>query len=77
MTERNSFRRWDYRFVPGGAHGAMPKEDGPRSISSWATEHKVPLTPRGKASSGYGGVLPIAGALEPLPGSEDKSAAIG
>ena len=25
----------------------------------WAVEHKVPLTPRGKASSGYGGVLPV------------------
>ncbi|MFC2018839.1 FAD-binding and (Fe-S)-binding domain-containing protein [Chloroflexota bacterium] len=25
----------------------------------WAAEHKVPLTPRGKASSGYGGVLPV------------------
>ena len=25
----------------------------------WAAEHDVPLTPRGKASSGYGGVLPI------------------
>jgi Fe-S oxidoreductase/FAD/FMN-containing dehydrogenase len=25
----------------------------------WATEHDIPLTPRGKASSGYGGVLPV------------------
>ncbi|MBM3156295.1 MAG: FAD-binding oxidoreductase [Chloroflexi bacterium] len=25
----------------------------------WAAENKVPLTPRGKASSGYGGVLPV------------------
>ena len=25
----------------------------------WAVENKVPLTPRGKASSGYGGVLPV------------------
>jgi Fe-S oxidoreductase/FAD/FMN-containing dehydrogenase len=25
----------------------------------WASQHRVPLTPRGKASSGYGGVLPI------------------
>ena len=25
----------------------------------WAEEHNVPLTPRGKASSGYGGVLPV------------------
>ena len=25
----------------------------------WANEHKVALTPRGKATSGYGGVLPV------------------
>ncbi len=25
----------------------------------WATQHNIPLTPRGKATSGYGGVLPI------------------
>ena len=25
----------------------------------WASENRVPLTPRGKASSGYGGVLPV------------------
>jgi Fe-S oxidoreductase/FAD/FMN-containing dehydrogenase len=25
----------------------------------WAAQNKVPLTPRGKASSGYGGVLPV------------------
>ena len=25
----------------------------------WAMENRIPLTPRGKASSGYGGVLPI------------------
>ncbi len=25
----------------------------------WAREHNIPLTPRGKASSGYGGVLPV------------------
>jgi len=25
----------------------------------WASEHKVPLTPRGKATTGYGGALPV------------------
>ena len=25
----------------------------------WANEHRIPLTPRGKASSGYGGVIPV------------------
>ncbi|MFH1312686.1 MAG: FAD-binding and (Fe-S)-binding domain-containing protein [Candidatus Eisenbacteria bacterium] len=28
-------------------------------LSRWSGEHGVPLTPRGKATSGYGGVLPI------------------
>ena len=29
----------------------------------WAAENRVPLTPRGKASSGYGGVLPVKGGV--------------
>lgn len=29
----------------------------------WADENGVPLTPRGKASSGYGGVLPVKGGV--------------
>jgi Fe-S oxidoreductase/FAD/FMN-containing dehydrogenase len=29
------------------------------SLVQWAQENNIPLTPRGKASSGYGGVLPI------------------
>ncbi len=29
------------------------------SLVRWAGENKIPLTPRGKASSGYGGVLPV------------------
>ena len=32
-------------------------------LVKWAGEHDVPLTPRGKASSGYGGVLPVKGGL--------------
>jgi FAD/FMN-containing dehydrogenase len=28
-------------------------------IVRWASEKSVPLTPRGKATSGYGGVLPV------------------
>lgn len=28
-------------------------------LVQWANQHHVPLTPRGKATSGYGGVLPI------------------
>jgi Fe-S oxidoreductase/FAD/FMN-containing dehydrogenase len=29
----------------------------------WAAKNKIPLTPRGKASSGYGGVLPVKGGV--------------
>ena len=29
----------------------------------WSTQNNVPLTPRGKASSGYGGVLPVKNGL--------------
>ena len=28
-------------------------------LVKWAAENRIPLTPRGKASSGYGGVLPV------------------
>ena len=28
-------------------------------LARWAKENNIPLTPRGKASSGYGGVLPV------------------
>ena len=27
----------------------------------WAAQNRVPLVPRGKATSGYGGVLPVKG----------------
>ncbi|MBN1954053.1 MAG: FAD-binding oxidoreductase, partial [Anaerolineae bacterium] len=29
----------------------------------WAASHRVPLVPRGKATSGYGGVLPVRGGV--------------
>jgi Fe-S oxidoreductase/FAD/FMN-containing dehydrogenase len=29
------------------------------ALVQWATEHRVPLTPRAKATSGYGGVIPV------------------
>ena len=29
------------------------------ALARWANENSVPITPRGKASSGYGGVLPV------------------
>ena len=28
-------------------------------LCAWASKNKIPLTPRGKATSGYGGVLPV------------------
>ena len=32
-------------------------------LLKWAGQNNLPLTPRGKASSGYGGVLPVKGGL--------------
>jgi Fe-S oxidoreductase/FAD/FMN-containing dehydrogenase len=32
-------------------------------LVNWARENNIPLTPRGKASSGYGGVLPVKNGL--------------
>ena len=33
-------------------------------LVEWAVANRIPLTPRGKATSGYGGVLPIKGGIE-------------
>ncbi len=33
------------------------------ALVRWANENGIPLTPRGKASSGYGGVLPVKGGV--------------
>jgi len=33
------------------------------TLAVWAQENHIPLTPRGKATSGYGGVLPINGGI--------------
>ncbi|TFG60011.1 MAG: FAD-binding oxidoreductase, partial [Spirochaetales bacterium] len=44
--------------VPGAV--VQPaSEDELAGLVNWARENGVPLTPRGKATSGYGGVLPI------------------
>jgi len=32
-------------------------------LMRWASRHSIPLTPRGKATSGYGGVLPVKGGV--------------
>lgn len=34
-------------------------EEELKELVSWAASNQIPLTPRGKASSGYGGVLPV------------------
>ena len=33
------------------------------ALIKWAQKHKVPLTPRGRSTSGYGGVLPVKGGV--------------
>jgi Fe-S oxidoreductase/FAD/FMN-containing dehydrogenase len=33
------------------------------ALARWASAHKVPLTPRGRSTSGYGGALPVKGGL--------------
>ena len=38
-------------------------EDEIAEIVRWAAENKVPLVPRGKSTSGYGGVLPVQGGI--------------
>jgi len=39
-------------------------EEELQKLVSWAAEHQVPLTPRAKATSGYGGVIPVEGGIE-------------
>ena len=34
-----------------------------RELVEWANEHKVHLVPRAKATSGYGGIMPVKGGL--------------
>lgn len=38
-------------------------EDELKELVRWASDNAIPLTPRGKASSGYGGVLPVDGGV--------------
>lgn len=38
-------------------------EDELVELVRWATQHGIPITPRGKASSGYGGVMPVKGGI--------------
>ncbi len=38
-------------------------EDEIVQLVKWASQHRIPLVPRGKATSGYGGVLPVKGGV--------------
>lgn len=56
------FRPLIGKTVPGAV--VQPeKEEELVSLIRWAADSRVPLTPRGKASSGYGGVLPMKGGV--------------
>jgi len=49
---------------PVSAAVVQPKsEDELIALVRWANQHKVPLVPRAKATSGYGGVLPVKGGV--------------
>ena len=38
-------------------------EDEVVQLMKWANQHQIPLVPRAKATSGYGGVIPVKGGL--------------
>ena len=42
-----------------GAVVQPTKEEQVIDLVRWAAAEKIPLTPRGKASSGYGGAIPV------------------
>jgi Fe-S oxidoreductase/FAD/FMN-containing dehydrogenase len=48
--------------VPAGVVQPVSEEEIARLVQ-WAALEKVPLVPRGKSTSGYGGVLPVQGGL--------------
>ncbi len=42
----------------------QPENEGELvDLAKWARENKIPLTPRGKASTGYGGAIPVRGGV--------------
>ena len=50
--------RLAWRAVPDGI--AQPEREAELvALVRWALSHRVPLTPRAKATSGYGGVIPV------------------
>ena len=48
--------------LPAGVVQPVSEEEIARLVQ-WASLEKVPLVPRGKSTSGYGGVLPVQGGL--------------
>ncbi|UCF96066.1 MAG: FAD-binding oxidoreductase [Spirochaetaceae bacterium] len=48
--------------MPAGVVQPISEEEVVRLVQ-WAAKEKVPLVPRGKSTSGYGGVLPVRGGL--------------
>jgi len=48
--------------LPAGVVQPVSEEEIARLVQ-WAAQEKVPLVPRGKSTSGYGGVLPVQGGL--------------
>jgi Fe-S oxidoreductase/FAD/FMN-containing dehydrogenase len=48
--------------MPAGVVQPVSEEEVTRLVQ-WAALEKVPLVPRGKSTSGYGGVLPVQGGL--------------
>ncbi len=56
------FRPLIGKTIPGAV--VQPdKEEELVKLIRWAADSRIPLTPRGKASSGYGGVLPLKGGV--------------
>ncbi|MFH0810891.1 MAG: FAD-binding oxidoreductase, partial [Pseudomonadota bacterium] len=50
------------KTVPGAV--VQPESEAELvDLARWGAEHDIPLTPRGKATSGYGGVLPVRGGV--------------
>ena len=50
------------KTIPGAV--VQPQtEDELVDLIRWAAQHSIPITPRGKASSGYGGVIPLRGGI--------------
>ncbi|MEN6326174.1 MAG: FAD-binding oxidoreductase, partial [Syntrophomonas sp.] len=50
------------KHIPAGIVQPINREEV-IILTKWAAENRIPLIPRGKATSGYGGVVPVSGGL--------------